>query len=74
MLMTAGFEEAANGHWTDSLIDHVFAWGTAESVASRIEELFDIGADEVLIRPIGAGAAAAQVLDRTICSIAAAFG
>jgi hypothetical protein len=62
-----------NGVWTDDLIDDVFAWGTAERVATRAQELFDIGAEEVLIRPIGAGPNATQVLDRTIRSIAAAF-
>jgi alkanesulfonate monooxygenase SsuD/methylene tetrahydromethanopterin reductase-like flavin-dependent oxidoreductase (luciferase family) len=73
MLVASGFDDAAEGRWSESLIDHIIAWGTAEHVAFRIQELFDIGADEVLIRPIGAGARPTHVIERTMRSVAAAF-
>jgi len=72
-LVASGFDDAAEGRWSDNLIDQVIAWGTAEEVAVRIQELFDIGADEVLIRPIGAGASPTHVIESTVRSVAAAF-
>lgn len=73
MLVQAGFPDAAGGRWTDQLIDHVIAWGTEDHVAERIRALFAAGADEVLIRPIGAGPEPARTLERTVHAIAAAF-
>jgi F420-dependent oxidoreductase-like protein len=73
MLVNAGFEEAARGAWTDDLVDQVVAWGAAENVADRVDGLFDAGADEVLVRPMGAGAAPEEVIELTLQSIAAAF-
>ncbi|MDA8044351.1 MAG: LLM class flavin-dependent oxidoreductase [Actinomycetota bacterium] len=55
MLIRAGFDEAAGGIWTDHLVDHVIAWGTPERVAERIQEMFSLGADEVLLRPLPLG-------------------
>ena len=71
MLVAAGYPEASRGKWTDHLVDEIVAWGDEDAVASRILALFDAGADEVLVRPIGAGAAPDKVIDRTIRSIAA---
>jgi alkanesulfonate monooxygenase SsuD/methylene tetrahydromethanopterin reductase-like flavin-dependent oxidoreductase (luciferase family) len=71
MLVKAGFEEAANGVWTDALIDRVIAWGSPGVVADRIREMFHVGADEVLIRPIGAGNVGEEVIQQTIMSVAA---
>ena len=73
MLVKGGLDEAAGGVWTDALIDRVIAWGSAESVAGRIREMFDIGADEVLIRPVPAGAKGGDVIERTVLSIADQF-
>ncbi len=73
MLVKAGLDEATGGVWTDALIDRVIAWGSPERVADRIEEMFHLGADEVLIRPLGAGDAAERVVQHTVESIAAHF-
>jgi probable F420-dependent oxidoreductase len=73
MLVRAGLDEATKGVWTDELVDRVIAWGSPENVRSRILEMFHIGADEVLIRPIGAGRAGDEVIQRTIESVAGAF-
>jgi F420-dependent oxidoreductase-like protein len=70
MLVAAGFDQAAAGVWTDDLIDRVIAMGSPERVVERIDALFEAGADEVLIRPIGAGEAPDAVVRRTIESIA----
>jgi probable F420-dependent oxidoreductase len=71
MLVRAGLDEAAGGVWTDTLIDEVIAWGPALKVAGRIRQLLETGADEVLIRPIGAGTAPEEVIRRTVESVAA---
>ena len=48
-----GFTEhdMANGG-SDRLIDEIFAWGDPESVAARIRQHLDAGADHVAIQPI----------------------
>ncbi len=73
MLVRAGLEEATGGVWTDELIDRVIAWGSPEQVADKIREMFHLGADEVLIRPLGAGKAGEGVMQHTIDSIAGQF-
>lgn len=73
MLVRAGLEEASGGVWTDALIDQVIAWGSAEQVVDRIIEMFRLGADEVLIRPLGVGEAFEEVMQRTVESVAAHF-
>jgi alkanesulfonate monooxygenase SsuD/methylene tetrahydromethanopterin reductase-like flavin-dependent oxidoreductase (luciferase family) len=73
MLVKAGLEEATSGVWTDALIDRVIAWGSPEQVADRIGEMFRLGADEVLIRPLGAGEVEEAVMQHTIEAIAAQF-
>jgi alkanesulfonate monooxygenase SsuD/methylene tetrahydromethanopterin reductase-like flavin-dependent oxidoreductase (luciferase family) len=73
MLVTAGFPEASDGRWTDELIDGVIAWGPVDHVASRITDLFEAGADEVLVRPIGAGSDGDKVTAITLEAISAAF-
>jgi F420-dependent oxidoreductase-like protein len=71
MLVRAGLDEAVGGVWTDKLVDEVIAWGPAPAVADRIRQLFESGADEVLIRPIGAGPAPDEVVRQTVESVAA---
>lgn len=71
MLVRAGYEEARGGVWTDSLIDQIMAWGSPERVALRVRELLDLGADEVLVRPIAAGRDGELVTRQTLESIAA---
>ena len=71
MLVSAGLADAIHGEWTDALVDPVIARGSVERVCDRINEMFDLGADEVLIRPIGAGTASEKVVHHTVASIAA---
>ena len=66
MLIESGFPEAKNGEWSDSMIDGVVIWGDEETCAQGIQELFAIGATEVLASPITAGADRAASLDRTM--------
>ena len=70
MLVAAGYPEASEGQWTDRLIDDVIAWGDEDHVRSRVAELFDAGADEVLIRPFGAGPTRDHVVERTLNALA----
>ena len=69
MLTFAGHPSAQSGIWTDSLIDDIVAWGDDDHIASRIGALFDAGADEVLIRPLGAGIDKDAVVERTVAFV-----
>src|SRR6266540_3780541 len=65
MLIAAGFPEAAEGTWSDAMIDAIVCWGDETRVAERIHALFACGATEVLLSPIGAGEDQAESLRRT---------
>ncbi|HKS45586.1 MAG TPA: LLM class F420-dependent oxidoreductase [Amycolatopsis sp.] len=45
-------DDIANGG-SDRLIDSVVAWGTAESIAARLTEHLDAGADHVCVQALG---------------------
>lgn len=66
MLMDAGFPEAAQGTWSDAMIDAVVLWGDEGQVTERLQELFLFGATEVLVSPIAAGMDSASSIDRTM--------
>ncbi len=66
MLIASGYPEASNGQWSDAMIDGVAILGDEETCAQRIQELFDMGATEVLASPVTAGADRAASLDRTM--------
>ncbi|MCH7736380.1 MAG: LLM class flavin-dependent oxidoreductase [Chloroflexi bacterium] len=66
MLIESGFPEAKSGEWSDAMIDGVVIWGDEETCAQGIQELFAMGATEVLASPITAGADRAASLDRTM--------
>jgi F420-dependent oxidoreductase-like protein len=66
MLIESGFPEAKSGEWSDAMIDGVVIWGDEETCAQGIQELFAMGASEVLASPITAGADRAASLDRTM--------
>ena len=55
MLIDAGFPEAAQGDWSDAMVDEVVFWGDETRVAEKIKGMFSLGASEVLVSPIGAG-------------------
>ena len=74
MLASAGFPEAAGGGWSDAMVDAIVLWGDEDRVAERIDELFEWGAGEVLISPVGAGADEAESIHRTTRLIAKLAG
>lgn len=51
-------EDFENGG-SDRLIDSIVAWGTEDQLAARVREYRDAGASEVIVVPIGSGAAEA---------------
>jgi len=65
MFIAAGFPEAAQGTWSDAMIDAVVFSGDETRVAERIQEMFSFGASEMLVSPIGAGGDQATSIHRT---------
>jgi probable F420-dependent oxidoreductase len=53
-----GFSEEDVTQATDRLVDGLFAWGTHEQVAARIQEHLDAGADQVCVQVIHENTAA----------------
>ena len=70
MLIDAGFPEAAQGVWSDAMIDAIVFWGDETRVTERIQEMFSFGATEVLISPIGVGEDQGASIHRTTRLIA----
>ncbi len=70
MLIDAGFPEAAEGTWSDAMIDSVVFWGDEARVKERIEEMFSFGASEVLLSPMGAGPNPGESVHRATSLIA----
>jgi F420-dependent oxidoreductase-like protein len=66
MLMAAGFPEAAEGTWSDAMIDAVVLWGDETHVAARLNDLFACSAAEILALPVHAGSERSASLDRTM--------
>jgi alkanesulfonate monooxygenase SsuD/methylene tetrahydromethanopterin reductase-like flavin-dependent oxidoreductase (luciferase family) len=66
MFRAAGFEEVAQGTWSDAMIDAVALWGNEARVADALTGLFALGATEILVSPVPAGADRAASLDRTM--------
>jgi alkanesulfonate monooxygenase SsuD/methylene tetrahydromethanopterin reductase-like flavin-dependent oxidoreductase (luciferase family) len=74
MLIASGYPEASSGQWSDAMIDGVVILGDEETCAQRIQELFDMGATEVLASPVTAGPDQAASLDRTMRLLGQAAG
>lgn len=70
MLASAGFPEASKGTWSDAMVDAVVLSGNESRVAERLRELFALGAAEILVSPIAAGADRTASLDRTLRLVA----
>jgi len=66
MLITAGFPEAADGTWSDAMIDAVVLWGNEAHVTKRLHALFAYGATEILASPVLVGRDSTASLDRTM--------
>ncbi|HMO96061.1 MAG TPA: LLM class flavin-dependent oxidoreductase [Tepidiformaceae bacterium] len=52
MFQDAGFPEAANGEFTDRMIDALVVHGSADQVKERLRALPEFGANELLAMPI----------------------
>ena len=66
MLIAAGFPEAADGTWSDAMIDAVVPWGNEAQVTQRLHDLFAWGATEILASPVLAGRDRPASLERTM--------
>jgi len=66
MLIAAGFPEAADGTWSDAMIDAAVLWGNEDRVTERLHGLFAYGATEILASPVLAGRDRAASHDRTM--------
>ena len=72
MFAAAGFPEAADGTWSDAMIEGTVLWGSESRVAEGLEELFSLGATEVLASPIPAGTDPTGSMERTLSALAKA--
>jgi F420-dependent oxidoreductase-like protein len=70
MFAAAGYPEAAEGKWSDAMIDAVVLSGNEARVAERLRELFAIGATEVLVSPVPAGSDRQKSQERTLQLVA----
>jgi len=70
MFVAAGFPEAANGTWSDEMIEAVVLSGSEERVADRLRELLAWGATEIIVSPVAAGDDRAASLERTLRLVA----
>jgi len=70
MLTAAGFPEAAQGAWTDAMIEAVVLSGKESQVAERLQALLDLGATEILVSPVAAGGDQQASVARTLRLVA----
>ena len=70
MLTAAGFPEASQGAWSDVMIETVMMSGDESRVAERLQELFSLGATEILVSPVAAGGDRTASLERTLRLVA----
>jgi F420-dependent oxidoreductase-like protein len=66
MFHAAGFPEVAQGAWSDAMIDAVTLYGDESQVAAAIEELFGLGATEILVSLVAVGEDPAASRARTL--------
>ena len=66
MFAAAGFPEAFEGAWSDGMIDATALYGNEAQVGDKLKALLAMGAGEVLLSPVGAGADKSASLDRTL--------
>jgi F420-dependent oxidoreductase-like protein len=66
MFAAAGFPEAAEGRWSDRMLDAIVLSGDESRVADRLHELFAFGATEILVSPVAAGSDRKASLERTL--------
>jgi len=70
MFFDAGFPEAANGLWSDPMLDAVVVSGNESIVEERLLEWFTFGATELLVSPVLVGPDKEDSLQRTLQLVA----
>jgi F420-dependent oxidoreductase-like protein len=70
MLTAAGFPEASTGSWSDAMIEAVVLSGGEARVTARLQELFALGATEILVSPLSAGSDRSASVARTLRLVA----
>ncbi len=66
MLVASGYPEAAEGAWSDAMIDGLVIYGDEEATARQLQGLLSMGATEVLASPVLAGGDRAASMERTL--------
>ena len=66
MLVASGYPEAAEGAWSDAMIDGLVIYGDEDATTRRLQELLSMGATEVLASPVLAGSDRAASMERTL--------
>ena len=66
MFIAAGFPEVSQGTWSDAMVDSVAAWGDESRVMGSLQQLFSLGASEIMASPVPAGVDREASLDRTL--------
>ncbi|MBI2871682.1 MAG: LLM class flavin-dependent oxidoreductase [Chloroflexi bacterium] len=73
MLVDAGFPEVAKTKaWNDAMLEAVVLSGKEEQVTRRLKQLFDLGASEIIVSVVTAGANPAASWQRTVRLLAEA--
>ena len=66
MFVAAGFPEVSKETWSDAMVDAVAACGDESRVTEALQNFFALGASEILVSPVAAGADREASLDRTL--------
>ena len=75
MLVDAGFPEVAETKaWSGEMIEAVALTGSEARVGDRLQEMFSLGATEVLVSPLVAGEDRAASYERTLRLLAEVSG
>ncbi len=66
MFAEAGYREAFENTWSDRMIEGTIIFGTEEQVSEQIEQLFDMGASDILVSIVDAGKNSRKSYERTM--------
>ena len=66
MFTDAGYPEASNGKWSDSMMDASMIFGNESRVAEKLEEVFSTGVSEVILQVFPAGDDHEASMERTL--------
>ena len=66
MFSEAGYPEAFENTWSDRMIKGTAIFGTEEQVSEQIQELFSMGASDILVSIVEAGQNSRKSYERTM--------